>query len=288
VRRLIINADDFGLTPGINRAVAEAHVEGVLTSATAMAAAPAFREAAEIARQLPRLSVGCHVVLVDGEPLTAPSRLLTLVPRGSARFQERVGPLALRALTGQLRQDEIEAEGTAQFRMMQSTDFTVTHFDTHKHLHVFPAVLEPLLRAARACGVGAVRNPFEPAASLPARKLAKRRNLWKRYAQTHALRRFQPAFRRLVSKAGLKTTDGTLGIAATGLLDQSMLRDIVEAMPEGTWELVCHPGYADDALRTTRTRLRESREVEQAVLTSPETRQLMENAGIELTSYREL
>lgn len=288
VRRLIINADDFGLTRGINRSILESHLAGVVTSATLMAGAPAFAEATHMAQEQPGLGVGCHVVLVDGEPLLDPARLPSLVPQRTTHFRNRIGQLAARVVTSRVDPDEVEVEAITQLRKLQMAGLRVTHFDTHKHAHVFPAILGPLLRAARTCGVGAVRNPFEPVHPLPAPLLRKRRDLWKRYAQARTLRRLQPAFSKLVAKAGLKTPDGTLGIIATGVLDPEMFAALVENMPEGTWELVCHPGYVDEELRGVRTRLRESREVERQLLTAPETRGLLERAGIALISYDEL
>ena len=112
--------------------------------------------------------------------------------------------------------------------------------------------------------------------------------LWKRYAQVKTLRGFAGSFRRAVQKAGLRTPDGTLGIVATGHLSPHLFNAIAEHMPEGTWEFVCHPGYVDDELRAIRTRLRESREQELAVLTAEETRAALQRRGIELISYRDL
>ena len=288
MRRLIINADDFGLTNGINRSIVESHLAGVLTSATLMACSPAFAEATHLAREHPSLGVGCHIVLVDGEPLLDPARLPSLVARRTTHFRNRIGQLAARVVTSRIDPDEVEVEAITQLRKLQMAGLTVTHFDTHKHTHVFPAILGPLLRAARTCGVAAVRNPFEPIRPLPANLLRKRRDLWKRYAQARTLRRLQPAFLKLVAKSGLKTPDGTLGIIVTGVLDQETLTALLENMPEGTWELVCHPGYVDDDLRGVRTRLRESRDVERKLLTAPETRTLLDRGGIEVISYNDL
>jgi hopanoid biosynthesis associated protein HpnK len=288
VRRLIINADDFGLTRGVNRSIVESHRQGVLTSATLMAGAPACAEAVQLAQQNSKLGVGCHVVLVDGAPVGDPARLRSLTGPAAAEFTSSIGTLARRAMFGRIDQDEVESEARLQFQKLLNDGVQLTHFDSHKHAHLFPALLEPLLRAARACGIRAVRNPFEPPRPLLTKVVRKRPNLWKRYAQARILREWQPAFRRLVAKAGLKTTSGTLGIVVTGVLDQQILEQLIAEMPEGTWELVCHPGYNDDDLRSVRTRLRASREVEREALTSVETRRRLEAREIELISYREL
>jgi len=286
VRRLIINADDFGLTPGVNRAIAEAHERGVVTSTTLMANGLAFAGAAELAKSSDRWSIGCHVVLVDGEPLVDPGRLPSLVAsRNPQRFRDGLAGFAVRACSRQLDPDQIEAETLAQLRKLQSHAISVSHLDTHKHTHVFPVVLQGVLRAARTCSVGAIRNPFDVVA---ANFVRAQKGLWKRYAQIKTLRGLAGYFRKAVGKAGLRTPDGTLGIVTTGHLDDRLFQGIAENMPEGTWEFVCHPGYVDEDLRSIPTRLRQSREQELAVLTAPQTREALSRRGVELISYREL
>src|SRR5512146_1223694 len=115
-----------------------------------------------MARFTPSLRIGCHVDLMQMGPLLPPERIPSLVSDG--RFRRRLPELAVAVLQGTLSEDEIIAEATAQIRKLQSAGIALSHFDTHKHTHVFPPVLRPLLRAARNCGVPAVRNPFEPRA----------------------------------------------------------------------------------------------------------------------------
>jgi predicted glycoside hydrolase/deacetylase ChbG (UPF0249 family) len=293
LRRLIINADDFGLTSGVNRAIAECHVRGVVTSATLMAAGVAMPDASRLAPTLPKLSVGCHVVLVDGSPLLPVTELpsLAFADAGTA-FAPTLGGFVQRALTGRFSATEIEAEAAAQFQKLQDSGVAISHFDTHKHTHVFPAVLRPLLRAAQKCGIRAVRSPFVPNRALAFGDLRKRPALWKRYWQTRALRRFLPAFDELLAEHDMVAPDGCLGVMETGFLDADLFADMIravgEALPEGTWEMVCHPGYDDVELATVRTRLRASRQLELQVLTSPEVRSLLDKNGVELISYRDL
>jgi hopanoid biosynthesis associated protein HpnK len=291
VRRLIINADDFGFTHGVNRAILESHNHGVVTSTTLMANAPAFHEAATSAKTNSKLSVGCHVVLIDGEPVL-PSQDVPSLARKSGingfHFHNGLSGFAARALAGRLAAPEIEAEATAQIRKIQVDGVSLTHFDTHKHTHIFPAVLKPLLRAARNCGIGAVRSPFPPPSPLPAAMLLSTPFLWKRHVQLSFLRRYADGFLRAVNEAGLLTTDGTLGVLATGSLDQELFQAIVEHIPEGTWEFVCHPGYNDADLQGAGTRLKESREQELRIFTSPETKHILAERGIDLISYHDL
>jgi hopanoid biosynthesis associated protein HpnK len=286
-RRLIINADDFGLTTGVNRGIAEAHRKGLVTSSTLMAKSQAFAQAAEMARANPRLSVGCHVVLIDGAPVLEPAKIPSLC-NGLPEFQPRLLRFALAALRWRLAPGEVRAEVEAQIRALQNAGLEVTHVDTHKHAHIFPAIFEPLLEAARACGVRAVRNPFAPMRPLAFAHLMRRPHLWTRYSEVKILRGFQQRFRRRVAEMNMLTTDGSFGVVVTGALTQELFEAIIGCIPEGTWEFVCHPGYNDADLAAVRTRLRESRAQELEVLTSGLARQALENHGIELISYREL
>jgi hopanoid biosynthesis associated protein HpnK len=279
VSRLIVNADDFGLTSGVNRAIAELHAAGVLSSATLMAKAAATEEAIEIARSVPTLGVGCHIVLVDGEPVLSPRELPTLVDSKTGCFYPALSELLPRLFAGRIRRSEIEAEASAQIRALQARGLRLTHIDTHKHTHMFPAVLRPVLRAARAAGIRTVRNPFEPAWSVRATPNAP----WLRRAQVGLLRRLKRVFLRIVAEEGFTTTSGSIGVLATGTLDSATIASLLANLPEGTWELVTHPGYNDAELDSVHTRLRASREIEFQAL--PAIRKL---EGPELISFARL
>jgi chitin disaccharide deacetylase len=285
VRRLIINADDFGLTPGVNRAIVECHAHGIVTSATLMANADGFADAVRLSQSTPQLSIGCHVVLVDGSPLLGPAQISTLLAKSNRGFHEGISQFGLRALRRQLHSQEIEAETTAQIRKLCAAGIPVTHLDTHKHAHIFPQVLEGLVRAARACGIRAMRNPFGPLGML---QVVDRPALWMRWFKVAALQGLAEQFRTLVKNVGMLTPDGTVGIVPTGALDERLFRFMIERLPKGTWELVCHPGYNDADLRGLRTRLRDSRERELRILTSGASRDLIARCGVEVISYRDL
>jgi predicted glycoside hydrolase/deacetylase ChbG (UPF0249 family) len=292
VRRLIINADDFGLTSSVNRAIAECHQQGVVTSTTLMATGSALADAAGLSTCMPKLSVGCHVVLVDGVPVLPAGQVQSLAcAENGTAFAPTLGGFLQRVATGRFAEEDIEAEATAQFQKLQSTGVAISHFDSHKHTHIYPSVLRPLLRAARACGIRALRNPFVPSRPLAFEELRGRPFLWKRYLQVRALRRFLPAFHELVAEHDMVAPDGCVGVIETGFLDEKLfaatVRAISETLPEGTWEMVCHPGYNDAGLAGVRTRLRESRELEFRVLTSGTAREMLERSGVQLISYRE-
>jgi hopanoid biosynthesis associated protein HpnK len=282
VRRLIVNADDFGLTTGVNRGIVESHQNGIVTSTTLMACSKRFSEAASMAKDLPRLSVGCHVVLVDGEPTADPAQIPSLISGGSpVQFRVSLMNFAATAASGRLDEGQIEAEITAQIEKLQSTGIAVSHLDSHKHTHMFPVVLQAMLRAAKKSGVRAIRNPFEP---LVFAKFAR----WKRQFQLRMMSSFRRKFQHALEDAGLATPDGCIGVAATGGLNEQTYRQLIERLPEGTWEFVSHPGYNDQELDAVRTRLRESREKELAILTSAATKEVLRREQVELISYREL
>jgi predicted glycoside hydrolase/deacetylase ChbG (UPF0249 family) len=295
---LIVNADDFGLTAGVNRGIVEAHNRGVVSSTTLMANGPAFEDAVTAARSTPNLSVGCHVVLVDGTPVLPPDAVDTLRAIRSAEpnhFYSSLSAFAARAMLGGFDRDQLVAEVVAQIRKIQATGLRVTHLDTHKHAHVFPEILAALLRAARICGVRAIRNPIVPVKAISARLFKDKRELWKRYSQVRVLHAFSGQFLQRTKRAGLLTPDGVLGVIETGARfgsgegsgRDSLLRETLAGLPEGTWELVCHPGYNDADLRAAGTRLLDSRDEERRLLTSPELRQFLDEQKIRVIGYAE-
>lgn len=264
--RLIINADDFGLTTGINRAIAELHRAGALTSATLMATGPAFDDAVAIALAHPTLGVGCHIVLTDGIPVSHPYSIPTLLGSDGKTFRPSLVDFVQALLRGEIREDDIEREALAQVQKLQRAGIDVSHLDTHKHTHLFPTVARPLLHLAECCSIGAVRNPFEPLWTRSLRHGGLLRRL-----QIHLLNRQQPCFHHIpqLRHAHVLTTDGTIGISATGHLNTGTLTELLSALPpSGTFELCCHPGYNDAELKIVSTRLRATRDIEREALLS--------------------
>jgi predicted glycoside hydrolase/deacetylase ChbG (UPF0249 family) len=167
-----------------------------------------------------------------------------------------------RLFAGRIRAEEIQAEATAQIQYLQSRGVQITHVDTHKHTHMFPSVLRPLLRGAHARGIYSVRNPFEPVWAIRATASTS----FVRAAQVSILRCLQSTWRRVLAEEGFTTTSGTIGVSGTGALDTVILHRLLDRVPSGTWELVTHPGYNDADLARVRTRLRASRDIEREAL----------------------
>jgi predicted glycoside hydrolase/deacetylase ChbG (UPF0249 family) len=264
--RLILNADDFGLTRGINRAIGELHSAGVLPSATLMAAGPAFDDAIAVARAHPSLGVGCHIVLTDGAPVSQPDSIPSLIGTDGKNFRPSLVDFVQALLLGRINAEEVAREALAQIEKLQRAGICVTHIDTHKHTHLFPAIARPLLQIADRCGIRSIRNPFESDWSLAldhgslARRLAVRligclRPRFEAHAQ--------------IREGRIRTTDGTVAISATGQLNAATLAEVLRALPStGTYELCCHPGYNDGDLDRVATRLRAHRDIEREALLS--------------------
>lgn len=281
--RILLNADDFGLTLGVNRSIIELNRAGALTSATLMATAAHTSAAAASIAANSTFGIGCHIVLVDGQSALPCTSIPSLaLPTGF--FRPTLGTFARDLLLGRIHEAEIEHEATAQIRRLQSLGVRITHLDTHKHTHMFSSVLRPLLRAALACGVGAIRNPFEPDWAVKATPTAPAL----RRLQIRSLRTQRREFLKLVKQAGLSTTDGAIGVLATGTLNAETLSSLLGAMTAGTWELVCHPGHVDDELNRAHTRLRQSRAVEHAALLETVPKFLAEHPEIEAVHFGQI
>lgn len=257
--RLILNADDFGLTPGVNRAIAELHQAGVLTSATLMASGAAFDDAIAVAHANPGLGVGCHIVLTDGDPVSPPESIPSLLGPDRRSLRPKLPDFVRDLVLGRIREEDVEREATAQIRKLQQAGIDVTHIDSHKHTHMFPQVTRTLLRVAQAGGIRAIRNPFEARWSWSLGHGGVSRRL-----QMTILNRLRLPFANQaeIVSAAVNTTTGSIGISATGGLDQQTLAELMAKAPEGAWELVCHPGYNDGDLGRVNTRLRGHRKAE--------------------------
>jgi chitin disaccharide deacetylase len=284
--RLILNADDFGLTRGINRAIAELHTAGALTSATLMANGPAFEDAVTITRTHPTLGIGCHIVLTNGTPISPPEQIPSLLGPDRKTFHPSLPAFLYALLRNQIREDEVLLEARAQIQKLQSAGIPITHIDTHKHTHLFPTITRPLLAACEAASIPAIRNPFEPAWS----RSLNQGSLPRRLALT-LISRLRARFEShpQIRSHRILTTEGTLAISATGQLNAHTLAQILAALPPtGTYELCCHPGYNDSDLNRITTRLRTHRNTEREALVTEIPRLLAQPSPPTLINYAAL
>ena len=280
-RRLIINADDFGLCESVNKGIVEAHTKGVLTSTTIMANMPAAEQAVNLAKNLPTLGVGVHLNLTAGKPLCQ-DNTVKLILDSQGHFALSPGKLALASLiTGKVR-TAIETELAAQIQWLIDKGIKPTHLDSHKHFHSFPSIFLIVCRLAKRFGISAIRYTFEPkqVSQLPW-PVTDREN-----RKRALLVRIMSKINRWQNPAFFKT-DALLGVAHVGTINAAFMRAVSLYNTASTAELMTHPGYTYD-LDATRTRLVKQREVELEALCSEKTKKFFKDAGIKLIHYGQL
>jgi hopanoid biosynthesis associated protein HpnK len=289
MRRLIVNGDDFGYTRGVNAGILDAFRDGILTSTTLMAIGDAFDDAVRLARENPELGVGCHLVLV-GERATAAAKTIPTLAGADGRLPGSLAELVGRLALGRVRQADIETELRAQIGRITAAGIRPTHVDTHKHTHLYPRVMQAVARVAAEFGIGAVRKPYESLRTLfgGGREGRGERGEMGRSITAAAAGAGRGRFRRVAQAKGLRTPDHFCGIRWTGSLGAEDVVRLVERLPEGTTELMCHPGYRDAELDGKATRLKGERQRELEALRAPEVARVVQERGIRLISYREL
>jgi hopanoid biosynthesis associated protein HpnK len=280
-KRLIINADDFGLCESVNKGIVEAHTRGVLTSATIMVNMPAAKQAIELARKWPNLGVGVHLNLTNGIPVCQDAIVkLLLGPDGN--FSLSSGKLSIASLITVKVRAAIETELAAQIQWVIDNGLKPTHLDSHKHIHAFPLIFKIVCRLARRFGIPAIRCTYEPKQICRPPWPVTGRESRKRAAIVRIMAKINCWQNRSFFK-----TDALLGVAHTGNINVNFFRAVSLYNTVSTAEVMTHPGYIYD-LDTTKTRLVKQREVELEALCSEKTKQYLEEAGIKLVHYGRL
>lgn len=287
MKGLIVNADDFGVTRGVNRGIIRCHREGIVTSTTIMANGDAFEDAAELAKQNPKLGVGVHVVLVGGRALGARDEIGELAD-SKGDLPRSLSSLLRKSATGKVRREQMEREIAAQIERVLASGIQPTHLDTHKHAHMYPPVMKALARVAGDYRIRNVRMPFENFRGVIRRMGSVRLAALGRSTFVLSVQGSRSHFRRYVSATQLHTPDHFFGFAATGQLARDGVLRVLRHLPEGTSELMCHPGINDADLEAQPTRLTKERETELAALTDADVKKEIAECGIHLMSYREL
>ncbi len=286
MKELILNADDFGLTQGVNRGIIRAHRHGILTSATLMATGRAFDHAVEQARENPTLGVGCHLVLTGGSAVAPHQQIPSLVDQ-NGRLPQSLTLLVANVTAGRVPPIEIETELRAQIEKIRRAGIEPTHLDTHKHTHVHPTIMNALGRVAQQTGITRVRNPVENLRD-SWRSIQSDGSTVSNLAAPAVVSIVASGFKAISSRYGLRSPDHFLGLAVTGQLGAGALCRLIDALDEGQSEVMLHPGICDDDLARTGSRLQRQRETEMEGLLAPEVRRALEKRGVRLISYRDL
>ena len=281
MRRLIVNADDFGLHAAVNRGILTAHTEGIVSSTSLMAGGAAFDDAVRIARHCPQLGVGVHLTLVGASPLLPVAEVSSLLDESGAFYGSY--PLFIkRFLRGKIRLAEVERELAAQIDRVRMAGIQPSHLDSHQHLHVLPGIGGLVLDLARRFSIRAIRIPAEPVAFIgdtPATV--------GRLAGRGGLTMLANLFRQHAAAAGIRTSDHFFGMLAGGQLTEPALLAILRRLPPGDSELMTHPGFADESLADA-FRWDYQWDAERQALTAPAVRALLAERQIRLISFREL
>jgi len=277
LRRVIVNADDLGWSPGVTDGILLAHHNGIVTSATLAANMPDAERAVALTGAEPALGVGIHLNVCQGRPMSdAGARLAD-----SDGLMNFTGPgLIARCLSRPWLIGAALAECEAQIRWAMDHGVRPTHLDSHRHVHAFGPLLAGVVRLARRCGVPFIRWPMERLAG-PGWPQPPRRQ-----ARTAWLLRALCAFNVPIGRS-LRPTQGTWGIAHSGAIDQAWLIHAAQAAPEGVTEIMTHPGFSHD-LDPRDTRLLDSRQMELEALCNPAVRQAFAGRELELIHYGHL
>jgi hopanoid biosynthesis associated protein HpnK len=277
LKQLIVNADDLGLTPAVNRGILRAFREGIVTSASLLVTGSGFEEAVALARQNPELDVGLHLALVEERALLGREVLPTLVDE-TGRFPRTSAEFIRRAVLGRISWDLVEREIAAQIALFQQTGLRLSHVNSHQHLHMLPPVFQIVSRLTRGMDNVWVRNSSGPWRKSPGVPM-------ERWVQQVGLNLTCLSARALHGSPLPEMPDGMHGFEVGGCLTRAALEQILRKIPDGLYELICHPGEddADTRRRYSHWGYRWAEELE--ALTAPETRMVLKEQGIVLTSF---
>lgn len=281
MKRLIVNADDFGLHSAVNRGIIEGYQNGCIRSTSFVVAGAAAEEAAELAVENPGLGVGIHLTLVAERPVLPPEKIPTLVD-GDGRLLPDHTAFIRRYMAGGVRMEELRAECEAQILRARRMGVRLTHIDSHQHLHVLPGLIRLVLALAREYGFSKMRLPAEGflfRGGYPASV--------GRYIAKCGLTACARMAKGKMNRAGIMTPDAFFGMLAGGHMFLPHFMEILRALPEGVSEIMVHPG-TDNQVLDGIYHWRYHWEEELASVTDNEAKEYVKTHGIRLISYGEL
>lgn len=281
MKKLIINADDFGRHQSINNAIIQGHVSGCITSASIMPGGNAFKDAVDKAIEHPQLGIGIHLTLIGEKPVMDPNEIPTLVDDKGYLLKEYPQFLN-RFLRGKINLSEVRAELSAQIDKVVASGVRITHIDSHQHLHVLPGIIDIVLDIAEKNNIKSLRIPNVPLGFTGG---------------------YSYSFGQFVGRAGLvflatiarfkakrrefRIPDHFFGIVAGGSLREDCLLDITNSLKNGTTEVMVHPGD-DDVLLGSECGWQHNFQEELAAVLSPKVRKLLESKEIELATFNDI
>jgi len=282
MRRLIINADDFGLCRPVNEGIILAHSRGLLTSATLMANTPGFDQAVDLARAHPRLGVGLHLNFVRGRPVAPPAKIASLVGADGLFFRS-AATVVQGLFSGRIRKEDLEREGRAQVEKALAAGVRLSHFDSEKNIHVLPPLAGLVVKLAGAYNIRKVRVIKEYGLSA---SLGQSLKAW--FLSLSSLLA-AAQFRR----AGLVIADRFYGICNSGRMTAVRLAGIFGRLRSGTAEVMVHPGFVTEELKELEATvgtyyINRYREAELRALLDPRPAETARRRGLRLINFHDL
>ena len=271
VRRLIVNADDFGRTSAINQAVIRAHREGILTSASLMTNEPAAQEAVALAREHPKLGVGLHLSFLFGHSALPHAQIPELVNL-QTEFGTQPVAAGFRFFFQRKLRPQLRAEIHAQFDRFRATGLPLDHVNGHLHLHLHPVIFRLLMEDAADLGFDCFRlttDPFWLNLRLASGQLTCRA------VQAVMFRLLAARARPELARRGFRHTSAVFGLLQNARVDEAYVTRLLPSLPAGDSELYSHPSL-------------DQSKHELSALISPRVRQLVQQLGIQLIRYQEL
>ena len=261
MKHLIVTADDFGLAAEVNKAVLKAHTEGILTSASLMVSAPAAAEAIDMAKDMPTLGVGLHLVLAEGSSVLSHKKIPDLVDEAQ-KFSDKIVSSGFRYFFSPKAKKQIQMECEAQIKKFLESGLKIDHINSHNHLHVHPTIAGIVIELAKKYSIPAMRVPY-------------------------GLFPFSLLLENKLKKVGIVYNDATFGLSETGAMIESAWEKIIPQIKEGVTEIYTHPATATTGiLNKTMPDYKHKEELE--ALMNPKLQEQITKAGIELTTFSEL
>jgi chitin disaccharide deacetylase len=281
LKKLIVNADDFGLHTEVNRAIIKGHVEGCLTSTSLVAAGAAVEEAAQLACENPTLGIGAHLTLVAERPVLSPEKIPSLVT-AEGRLLPDHASFIKHFVKGEIRLTELYNECDAQITRLEQLGVKLTHMDSHQHLHVLPWIIDICLELAKRHGLHKMRLPAEPylfTGAYPA-PLARKLSRGGLTFCAHLARHKAMASHMLMPSH-------FFGMLAGGHMEEKYFLEVLHLLPEGSSEIMIHPGMDNKTLGSVYDwQYHWEEELYSAI--SPRVMQYLVENHVQLISFKEL
>jgi len=278
MKKLVVNADDFGLSEKVNEGILCAHQNGILTSTSIMANGMAFQHAVDTCKSNPTLDVGIHLTLVEEKPLLNPAAVPDLVT-DKGMFHQHAKDFAMKYLMGKISQKQVYQELEAQVVKVLDQGIVISHIDSHQHIHMLPRILSLVISIAKKYGIRIVRFPNEKLHTDMMYDLG----FFSRLMQLLVLNWFCQMGRRM----NFAKTDCFFGFLFSGRLNKVNLTKVLHWLPStGISELMCHPGFADTNSKYAHWKYNWQDELN--ALTDPDIKKFITNNAIELISFRQL